>query len=229
MDPFAFASATALWLGILTSISPCPLATNIVAISFIGKNLRKTAQVFLSGLFYALGRVAAYLGLSVFLVGGLLSIPELSMFLQKYMNKILGPLLIIVGMFLLELIRFNVTGMAVSRKMQERAARGGIWGSALLGMLFSLSFCPVSAALFFGSLIPLSVKHQSSIALPSLYGIGSGLPVIVFAVLAAFGIRSVAVAFNKLTKIECWVRRITAIVFILTGIYYSFTYIFGIL
>ncbi len=229
MDSFSISALTALWLGILTSISPCPLATNIVAISFIGKDLGKTSQVFLSGLLYALGRMVAYVGLSVFLVGGILSIPELSMFLQKYMNKLLGPLLILVGMFLLELIGFSLSGMAVSRKMQERAARGGIWGSGLLGMLFALSFCPVSAALFFGSLIPLSVKNQSQLLLPSLYGMGTGLPVMAFAILGAFGARSVALAFNKLTKVEWWVRRITGIIFILVGIYYALNYIFCII
>ncbi|MFH1148362.1 MAG: aromatic aminobenezylarsenical efflux permease ArsG family transporter [Pseudomonadota bacterium] len=228
MDSFYFGAAMALWLGILTSISPCPLATNITAISFIGKQLGSPYQVLVSGLFYTIGRMVTYFGLSIFLVAGLLSIPELSGFLQKYMNKLLGPLLILVGMFLLELLQFGFfSGPAASEKMRARAGRAGIWGAGFLGIVFALSFCPVSAALFFGSLIPLSVKHQSSFVLPSLYGIGTGLPVSVFAVLLAFGARSVAAAFNRLTKVEWWIRRITGVIFILVGVYYSFTYVFG--
>ena len=218
----------ALWLGILTSISPCPLATNITAISFIGKQLGNAQQVLVSGLFYTIGRMITYFGLSIFLVAGILSIPELSNFLQRYMNKLLGPLLILVGMFLLELLQFGSFGPVAGQRVQERAGKAGIWGAGLLGIVFALSFCPVSAALFFGSLIPLSVKHESSFLLPSLYGIGTGLPVSIFAVLVAFGARSVAAAFNKLTRVEYWVRRITGIIFILVGVYYSLTYIFGL-
>lgn len=229
MESFSIGVATALWLGILTSISPCPLATNIAAVSFIGKQLSRNRQMVISGLLYALGRMVAYVGLSSILVAGILSIPEVSNFLQKYMNKLLGPLLVIIGMFLLELVEFGFPSLFPGNRIKERAAKSGIWGSGLLGILFALSFCPISAALFFGSLIPLSVRYQSSFVLPSIYGIGSGLPVIVFAFLAAFGVRSVAAAFNRLTKIEWWVRRVTGIIFILTGIYYSLVYIFGIL
>lgn len=230
MDALFLRAASALWLGILTSISPCPLATNIAAISFIGKRVGSGRHVFLSGFFYTLGRMITYLVLGVFVVAGVLSIPGLSYFLQKYMNKLLGPLLIIVGMVLLELIRLNISGGSMAgEKMKKHAEKGGIWGAGLLGIVFALSFCPVSAALFFGSLIPLSVKHRSSIMLPSLYGIGTGLPVILFAILIALGARAVGKAFNKLTQIEWWVRRITGGIFIAVGIYYSLTYIFGVL
>ena len=112
--------------------------------------------------------------------------------------------------------------------MQGRAERYGIWGAALLGLLFALSFCPVSAALFFGSLIPLAVDHQSSIVMPTVYGVGTALPVIVFAFVIAVSTRMVGVMFNKLKIIEKWARRITGVVFIAVGIYYTLIYIFGI-
>ena len=218
----------ALWLGILTSVSPCPLATNIAAISFIGKRVGDTRHVLLSGLLYAAGRTIAYLLLGIVIVAGVLTIPGISSFLQKYMNKILGPVLIIVGMFLLELIQFNLPGLVPGEKMQKQAGEGGVWAAGLLGVVFALSFCPVSAALFFGGLIPLATTANSSIALPVLYGIGTGLPVVVFAVLIAVGAKSVVAAFNKLTQIEWWARRITGGIFVLVGIYYCLTYIFRV-
>ncbi len=221
--------ASALWLGILTSISPCPLATNIAAISFIGKQIKSTRHVLFSGLSYAFGRMMTYLAIGIFVVTGVLSIPGVSNFLQLYMNKLLGPILIIAGMFLLEFLQLNISGMAVNKKMQKRAEKGGFFGSALLGITFSLSFCPVSAALFFGSLIPLAVKNQSSVLLPSIYGLGTALPVLIFALLIALSARSVGQFFNKLTQIERWARRLTGLTFIIVGIYFSLKYIFGLL
>lgn len=229
MPDFLLAALSALWLGILTSISPCPLATNIAAVSFIGRRIGRTRVVFLTGLLYTLGRILAYVALGSLLVTSVLSIPQLSYFLQKYMNKILGPILIFVGMILLELISINISGAGLSERMQKQVEILGIWGAALLGIVFALSFCPTSAALFFGSLIPLAVKYNSGFTLPALYGLGTGLPVLFFAVLIAFGAQSVGKAFNKLTQLEWWVRRITGVIFIVIGVYFCLTHIFGIL
>ncbi len=217
----------ALWLGILTAISPCPLTTNVVAVSFIGRRLGGPGQVLISGLFYALGRVVVYLALGMLIVAGMLSIPELSYFLQKYMNKLLGPILILVGMFLLGLIRFNLGKSLAGEKWQQRAGKSGVWGAGLLGMVFALAFCPVSAALFFGSLIPLALKHGINALMPSLYGIGTALPVLVFAFLLAFAAQSVGKVFKRLTQVEYWARRITGLLFIAAGLYYCLVYIFG--
>lgn len=228
-DAVFLGAASALWLGVLTSISPCPLATNIAAVSFIGKQFTSAPRVALSGVCYVLGRMLAYLGLGSALIAGLLSAPLLSDFLQKSMNKILGPILILVGMVLLELLRFNIPGGGVGERMQARAGKGGMWGAGLLGIIFALSFCPVSAALFFGSLIPLSVTHGSSMVFPLLFGVGTGLPVIVFAMMIALGARSIGALFQKLTRVELWARRSTGAIFIAVGIYYSLVYIFEIL
>lgn len=228
MDGYLWGAASALWLGILTSISPCPLATNVVAISYIGKRVGDTRLVFLSGALYVAGRMLTYLGLGIVLVAGLLSIPELSQFLQKYINIFLGPVLILTGIILLGVIRFSTRGTALGDRMQKRVDRYGIWGAALLGVLFALSFCPVSAALFFGSLTPLAVKYNSRFLFPLLYGLGTGLPVILFAFVIAFSTQTVGRLFNRLTQIELWARRITGAIFILVGIYYSLIYIFEI-
>ena len=220
---------SALWLGILTSISPCPLATNIAAISYIGRRVGSPRQVLLSGMLYALGMSLAYLALGMLLVASVLSIPQLSLFLQKYMNKLLGPILIVVGMFLLGLIQLNITGPGVSDTMQKRVDALGMWGALVLGILFALTFCPVSAALFFGSLIPLSVKVRSGVALPGVYGIGTALPVLAFAVLIALSAKSVGKAFNAISRIEWWARRVTGVLFLIVGVYYALKYVFDVM
>jgi len=215
----------AVWLGILTSISPCPLATNVAAISFIGKRLSRTTEVLLAGLTYALGRMLTYVAVGALVAWSILSVPGMSMFLQKHINRILGPVLIVAGMFLLELLRPNWSAPAPGRKLQDRAAKGGILGAGLLGILFALSFCPASAALFFGGLVPLIMRHNS-LLLPALFGAGTALPVITFAFLIALGGRFVGSAFNRLRQFELWARRITGALFIVVGIHFSLRYIF---
>ena len=228
MDTLLLGVTTAVWFGILTSISPCPLATNIAAISFIGKRVGDPRRVFLSGLFYTFGRMLAYVALGILLVLSLLSIHGTSNFLQNHMNKLIGPILILVGMVLLELIPLSLPGGGPGEKTRRRAETAGIWGSAFLGIVFALSFCPVSAALFFGSLVPLATKHESLFLLPSLYGVGTALPVIVFAVMIALGVRSVGKLFDKLTQFEKWARYVTGAIFVLVGIYYCLVFIFGL-
>ncbi len=229
MTALLLASLTAFWLGILTSISPCPMATNILAISFIDKKISRPKTVFLTGFTFTLGKMITFTALAAILVSSILAAEQVSLYLQKYMNKLLGPVLIIVGMILLEMLSFNLPSYQPGEKMQKRLESLGIWAGGLLGIIFALSFCPVSAALFFGSLIPLSVKHNSIFLLPAVYGIGTALPVFAFAVLIAFGAKYVGRAFNRLTAIELWIRRATGVIFIIIGIYFCLVYIFRIL
>lgn len=220
-------AASAFWLGVLTSISPCPLATNVAAVSFIGRQVEAPRKVLASGVAYTLGRALAYLLLAAVLVASLLSAPQVSHFLQKYLNKLLGPLLILVGMVLLELIPSPSFGLAKGRAWEKRAAGWGMAGAAALGFIFALSFCPISAALYFGSLLPLAVEQESRLLLPALYGVGTGLPVLFFGVLLALGARSVGLWFNRLSAIERWARRGTGVVFILVGIYMTLVHVFA--
>ncbi len=217
---------TSLWLGLLTSISPCPLATNIAAISYISRELESPRRVFLTGLSYTLGRMLVYLIIGMALISSLLAAPTISNLLQDYMNMLLGPILILSGMVLLEMINLRLSGPGPSRSLQERISNRGILGAFLLGVIFALSFCPVSAALFFGSLIPLALKAGSGILLPSTYGIGTAFPVIIFALLISFGAQSLSKTFNLATQIEHRARSLTGLVFIGVGIYYSVKYIF---
>lgn len=227
MSEYILISATSLWLGILTSISPCPLAANIAAISYIGKKSEHRRYVLLSGLLYTAGRVLTYILLAFVIVSGLYQVPSVSNFLQTQMGKILGPILIITGMFLLGWLKINLKGLNFSG-LRDKVDTFGIFSALPLGAIFALSFCPVSAAIFFGSLIPLALSHSSKIVIPSLYGIGTAIPVIAFAFIMAFAAHLAGKAFHKITRIEIWMRNITGIIFILVGIYFSLVYIFGI-
>lgn len=228
MIPPVAAVATALWLGVLTSISPCPLTTNVAAISFIGKDLASPRRVLLAGVLYTLGRSLAYAVLAALLISSVFAIPDLSWWLATYMNQLLGPALILVGIVLLGFLRINFATSCVSDQSGARLRKGGSWGAGLLGVLFALSFCPVSAALFFGSLLPLAVHNGSRILLPSAYGIGTGVPVFVFAILVATGTQWVSGTFNKLVQWEKWARLVTGAIFVLVGVRYCLNYIFEV-
>ncbi len=229
MSALAMAALSALWFGILTSLSPCPLATNITAISFVGRKTGSPTGVLLSGLLYTVGRALVYVAIAMLLVTSLLSAPTISLTLQTWMSKLLGPILIFVGMVMLGLIRIRLRGTGMSERLRHRVERWGIVGALALGSLFALSFCPVSATLFFGSLLPLAVKHESGILLPLLYGIGTAIPVVVFAVVLAVGARWLGKLFERVTQVERWVRAITGVVFIGVGIYMSLIYVYHVL
>jgi cytochrome c biogenesis protein CcdA len=224
MTELLLAAGSALWLGILTSISPCPLATNIAAVSFLGRRVDAPSKVLASGLVYTAGRTVAYVLLAVILIAGLLSIPGVSMFLQRHMNQLLGPLLLAAALLLTGWIPIRLPSFSGATQRAQRSEASGTWFAGLLGILFALSFCPVSAALFFGSLVPLSLERGSWVLMPALYGIGTAIPVVVFAILIALGSRSVASAFERLSAVERWARRVTALVFFGIGVYMTYLY-----
>ncbi|MCJ7500713.1 aromatic aminobenezylarsenical efflux permease ArsG family transporter [bacterium] len=227
MESSLLAFGTAIWLGILTSISPCPLASNIAALSFLSKNVQSRNAILASGASYTLGRVAAYVSVSTVLIMGLLSIFSLSHFLQTWTNRIIGPVLIFLGLVLLEWIRIPIPTMGSSERL-ERLAKGGSPGAAALGFVFALSFCPISAALFFGSLIPLSIDQSSKFLIPALFGVGTAAPVAVFAVMIAFGARSIGKTYERIALFAKWAKRVTGVVFLLAGLYYILTYWLGV-
>ncbi|MFH1847180.1 MAG: aromatic aminobenezylarsenical efflux permease ArsG family transporter [Candidatus Omnitrophota bacterium] len=209
---------SALWLGILTSISPCPLAANIAAVSFISKRIEHPRLVFLSGVAYIAGRITAYTVLGILIIFFIANIPGSANFLQKYMNILLGPVLIIAGLVILDILKLNFSISFLAHEKQKQLAGSGIRGAFFLGIIFALSFCPISAALFFGSLIPLAVNNKGGIILPLVYGIGTGLPVVLFAVSLALGIHSISHWFNKFAKVEFYMRKLTGTIFIVVGL-----------
>ena len=219
MDSLWLAAGSALWLGILTSISPCPLATNIAAVSYVGRQVGSPRAVLLSGGLYTAGRTLAYVVLGSAAVWSLMSMVSVSSFLQGGFHRALGPLLIVVGLLLLGFFTLKLPALGVGEGLQRRVDRWGVWGAGPLGVVFALSFCPVSAGLFFGSLVPLAADRSSPLILPTLYGVGTALPVAAFAVLLAAGAGWLGKALDRVQTFEIWARRVTAVVFIGVGIY----------
>lgn len=211
---------SAFWLGILTAISPCPLATNIAAISFISKNIECPFKTIFAGVLYVLGRILAYVVLGFIVVGGLLAVPRIAGFLQQTITIFIGPILIIIGLLLLNVIKLNFSFGVNHEKFQKFAETSSFLGSFLLGVIFALSFCPVSAALFFGSLIPIAVEQHSKLMIPAMYGIGTGLPVFIFAIIITFSVHKLGEIYNNIVNFETWFRKITGWIFLIAGAYF---------
>ncbi len=216
---------SALWFGILTAISPCPLATNIAAVTFLSKKINHPRDVLFASIAYTAGRMFAYAVLGGFIISSIVTIPSIANFLQQSMNKILGPTLIIVGFFLLDYIKINIPRFLISQDKQTALVESGIKGAFMLGVLFSLSFCPIAAALFFGSLIPLALNSKIGIVLPFIYGIGTGIPVAMFSLGVVLGVKSLSKWFKNTSRIEFVTKRLTGIIFILVGFYFIWEYL----
>jgi len=211
---------SAFVLGLMTSISPCPLATNITATAFISKNITNKKLVFLSGVLYSLGRAFSYTVIGLILFFGASKF-HVGRFFQQNGEKFLGPLLIIVGLIMLNVIRLNFLGKSnFTEKLTEKLKGKGLLGSFLIGVIFALAFCPYSGALYFGMLIPMTISSVDGLYLPIVFAFGTGLPVILFTYLLAFAAGSVGVFYNKIAKTEKVMRIITGVVFVLTGVYY---------
>ena len=213
-----YAAVSALALGLMTAISPCPLATNITAIGFLGKDVGNRQRVFTGGLFYALGRVFSYTTLAFLLFLGADKF-KFSILFQQYGEKFLGPVLILIGLVMFGLLKLNFPGFTNLTKRFEKKQRHSYWDVFLLGVLFALAFCPYSGVLYFGMLIPMTIKSASGLFLPIIFAIASALPVILFAWLIAFAVSKVGNIYNKLKTFELWFRKIVAALFIAVGCY----------
>ncbi len=220
IDSYNLPLLTAFLLGVLTSISPCPLTTNIAAVAFISKDIKTPRHTILSGLFYTLGRGISYTLLAILIYFGLSSF-QISNIFQGWGDKVLGPVLIIIGLVMFGVIKINLANNNPGiEKIKLWLSRQGYIGSLALGILFALAFCPYSGVLFFGVLIPMVISVGGGLALPIFYALGTGLPVMIFAILLAFSLKAVGKTFDVIKKIEKWLRYIVASVFILAGLYY---------
>jgi cytochrome c-type biogenesis protein len=212
---------TALILGLMTAISPCPLATNITAIGFISKDLENRNRVFFNGLFYTLGRAITYTLIPLIIYFGADQF-KFSGFFQRYGEKIIGPLLLLIGIFMLDIFRINFPGFArLSEKMEERKTWRYI-DAVLLGIVFALAFCPYSGVLYFGMLVPLTISSASGLYLPVIFAVATGIPVIIIAWVLAYTVSGIGVVYNKIKIFELWFRRVIAVIFIIVGLYYIF-------
>lgn len=221
-----FPVVTALWLGLLSSVSPCPLATNLAALSFIAQQVARPSAVMIWGGLYTLGRALAYTLVAVIVVSGLFNAPGLSYFLQNHFHRLVGPLLIVVGAVLLDMISLPVPSNRLGLWSMERMSPGGGFSALLLGFVFALTFCPVSAALFFGALIPLCIKSVVYHFYPLLFGVGTAIPVVVFAVMLGRGVEAVGSWLGKLSQVEKVFRGITGVLFVGIGVYLTGSAIF---
>lgn len=210
---------TALVLGLMTAISPCPLAMNITAVGFISRDIENKNRVFINGLLYTLGRAISYTALALIIFLGADQL-KFSGFFQQHGEKIAGPLLIIIGLFMLDVIKINFPGISGLTSKIESKKRWSYLDAILLGFLFALAFCPYSGILYFGMLVPMTVANPSGMYLPVIFAIATGVPVIIFAWLIAYTISGIGGVYNKLRSFELWFRRIVAVVFIGTGIFY---------
>ncbi len=222
LENSSYGVVTAFALGILTAISPCPLAANISAIGYISRDLENRNRVFLNGLVYTLGRAISYTLIGVIIYFGASKF-EITRLFQGWGEKILGPALIIIGLFMLDFIRINIPGLNLTEKMENRQGKG-YWPVLLLGIVFALAFCPYSGVLYFGMLIPLTISSASGLFLPLVFALATGLPVILFAWLLAYTVGNVGKAYNRLKTFELWFRKIIAVLFIGVGLYYVVIY-----
>ncbi len=224
IDNYNIPFLSAFILGLMTAISPCPLATNITAIAFISKNIENKNRVFINGIIYTLGRALSYTMLGLILYFGASKF-QVAKFVQSNGEKILGPILIIIGILMLDLIRINFPAFNKFSEYFQNSERNGKWYNALLiGVVFALAFCPYSGVLYFGMLIPMTISSASGLFLPIIFAFATGLPVIIFAYLIAFTLSGVGNVYNRLKTFELWFRRVVAIIFILVGIYYVYIF-----
>ncbi len=210
---------SALALGLLTAISPCPLATNITATAFIAKGFTEKRKVLWSGLLYTLGRAVSYMGIAVALYTGASKF-HIARFFQGNGEKWLGPLLIVIGLIMLNVIPLHFKGSIFIQKIADRVGRQGLWGAFLLGVIFALAFCPYSGALYFGMLIPLTLSASDAFSIPLVFALGTGLPVLLFTYLLAFSMEKVSAWFNAIQRVEKVMRYAVGAVFLIVGIYY---------
>src|SRR6056297_3464425 len=210
----------ALALGLLTAIAPCPLATNVTATAYIAKTITNKKKVLFSGFLYTLGRVFSYTALGAIIYFGVSKF-EVAKIFQGKGEKYIGFVLIIIGLIMLDVIKLNfIKGGNITDRLSDKFKSQGLLGSFLLGALFALAFCPYSGALFFAMLIPMTLSSSAGLALPVVFSVGTGLPVILFAFVIAFSMEKLGSYFKAVTQIEKVMRLVAGLVFIITGLYY---------
>jgi len=223
LDRSSIPAITAFILGILTAVSPCPLATNITALGYISKDIEDHHRIFINGLLYTFGRIVSYTVLGFILIPILrkgASIFMVQKAVSKYGEMLIAPALIIIGIFMLDVIKLNLPKINIGGESLKKMTKGG-WGAMLFGMLFALAFCPASGVLYFGMLMPMSAAETGGYLLPVIYAIATALPVIIVAWILAYSVAGLGKFYNRMQTFEQWFRKIVAILFIAAGIYYA--------
>ncbi|MDH6305522.1 cytochrome c-type biogenesis protein [Parabacteroides sp. PF5-5] len=223
VDGSNFPLLTAFLLGLMTAISPCPLATNITATAYLSKDIGDKRRVMFNGVFYTLGRMFTYTALGLIFYFGASQF-QVAKLLQNVGGMWLGIALVIIGIFMLDIIKIKVPGMnKLTSKIENKKGKKTYLDAFLLGLLFALAFCPYSGVLYFGGLIPMTIASPSGLLLPPVFAIATGLPVIIIAWLLAYSVSNVGKFYNKMSVFQKWFKWIVAAVFIIVGIYYIIT------
>lgn len=225
LDNSAAPAMTAFLLGLLTTISPCPLATNIAAIGYISKDIENRRRIFRNGLLYTVGRIIAYTVLGIILISILkegASVFGIQKSVGKWGEMLIGPLLLLIGLFMLFGHKFHLPQFGFGGNGEGLALKGG-WRVLLLGVLFAMAFCPTSGVFYFGMLIPMSVTASAGCLLPVLFAIATALPVLAVAWILAFSVEKLGEFYGKLRTIQKWLNIIVGIIFMAVGIYYCIT------
>lgn len=217
---------TALLLGFVNAVSHCLLATNIAAICYISKDIENKKRIFLNGVFYTLGRTVTYTTLAILLTAILrrgTDIGFIQTFVSHYGDKLMGPLFLLIGIGLLFSHKINLPGLNFHLNKQiESKAQNGYKGSFLLGLILALFFCPTSAFIFFGILIPLATASDTGVLLPILFAIATGIPVIIATWVLAFSYQQINRFYDHIQLTGQWVKKIVSFLLILIGLYFLF-------
>jgi len=233
MDLIAFMEAmgtssvpiiASFFIGLMVVISPCPLATNVAAIAYISRKLENKRRTFFIGLSYTLGRMIAYVSLAAIIVWFGVNVQSISWGLQKYGEQLLGPFLIVMGILMLDVVKLPRLDIGTSINLdsiKEKLSKKRMLGSFALGVIFALAFCPISAVLFFGMLVPLAVRAGDGLFIPSVFAFATGLPVMILSLILVHGVSKLGSVLNKIQTIEKVARRSVAVIFIIVGVYYA--------
>lgn len=217
---------TAFILGLLTAVSPCPLATNITAIAFVSKDIESKNRTFLYGIIYTIGRILAYSilgGLLIYMLRRGIDTFELQSEVSRWGEILLSPVLIVMGLLMLLGDRLLLARIGFTASEHSEQLRGA-WGSLLLGVLFAMAFCPTSGLFFFGMLIPMSASATGGYALPAVYALATGLPVMAVAWIVAYSMSGIAGFYHRIQVFQKWFNRSVTAVFIIVGLYYAYTF-----
>lgn len=228
LDNSTAPALTAFLLGLLTAVSPCPMATNIAAIGYIGKDIENRKKIFLKGLLYTLGRVIAYTALGIILIAvlkGGSSVFGIQKTVGVWGELVIGPLLLLIGLFMLFGSRLNLPKFGFSGNPEGLARKGG-WGALLIGMLFAMAFCPTSGVFYFGMLIPMSATAPAGYLLPVLFAVATALPVLAIAWILAFSVNRIGSFYGKMKTFQKWLNLAVGVIFVIAGIYYCYIMFF---
>lgn len=214
---------SALLFGLIGAFAPCQLSTGAAAISFLARRAGEPRQMWAQTWAYLAGKASVYLAIgSVMILAGLTlsDVSATAIPLAVLARKALGPLLIVVGLFLAGWLklRFSV-GEKLSAEVERRlGGRSGVVPAYLMGGAFALTFCPTLFWLFFGLTIPLAIATPAGWVLPGAFALGTTLPLLGLALLMTTGLANWRAVLGSAQSVSAWGQRVVGIIFVLIGL-----------